>query len=268
MNLLNPPQLDKLSVKRSFNRSANNYDQYAILQHEILNRVIERLDYINHLPKNILDLGCGTGSAVKPLQKRYPKAKLISLDLSYNMLLKTKQHYGLFKKARLLNADIEQLPIKDDSFDMIFSNLALQWVNNLDNTFKEFKRIGRNQGLLMFTTFGPKTLWELDESSIQVDQKPRTHRFIDMHDIGDSLVNARCAEPVIDSEIITLNYSSFIDVLIDLKSIGAVNAHTQRNKGLLTQKKLALIEQKYKEIAFKNNQFQATYEVIYGHAWF
>lgn len=267
MNLLNPPRLDKKAIKKSFNRSATSYNQAAVLQHEVLSRLTERLDYINLEPSTILDIGCGTGKGIKKLSKHYSKAKVIGFDLAFNMLKHSKKEFGLFNKARLINADMEKLPIRDDSIDLIFSNLAIQWVNDIELTLKEFKRIGRSNGLLMFTTFGPNTLWELNESWHQLDKTPHVHRFIDMHDIGDILVGSGFAEPVMDSETITMQYPTFKDVLTDLKNIGANNADNQRSRGLMTPSKFKALEAEYKNIGFTDNQYQASFEIIYGHAW-
>lgn len=267
MNLLNLPRLDKKAIKKSFNRSALNYNDAAVLQYEILQRLSARLDYINLAPATILDIGCGTGKGIKRLNKYYSKAKIIGFDLAFNMLKQSKKEFGLFNKARLINADMENLPIKNECIDLIFSNLAIQWVNNLEHTLQEFKRIGRSNGLLMFTTFGPNTLWELGASWQQIDATPHVHRFIDMHDIGDLLVRSGFAEPVMDSETITMHYPTFKGVLLDLKNIGANNADKQRSKGLMTPSKFKQLEKQYKKIAFKEGQYQASFEVIYGHAW-
>lgn len=268
MNLLNPPRLDKKNVKKSFNRSAQQYDHSAILQREVLTRLEERLDYIKLQPSNILDIGCGTGQGIKKLHKRYKKSKIYALDLAFNMLIESKQNSGWLNKAKLVNADMENIPLKNKSFELIFSNLAIQWVNDLDQTLSEFKRLGIEGGLLMFTTFGPNTLWQLNHSWNKFDSKPHVHQFIDMHDIGDALVKAGFKEPVIDSENITMEYAKFRDVLSDLKNIGANNADKNRSKGLLTPNKLKQLEQFYREIGFKDSSFQADYEIIYGHAWF
>lgn len=267
LNLLNPPRLDKKTIKNSFNRSALGYNNAAVLQHEVLNRLSERLDYINLTPSTVLDIGCGTGKGIKRLSKHYSKAKIIGFDLAFNMLIQSKKEFGLFNKARLINADMEILPLKNESIDLIFSNLAIQWVNDLELTLLEFKRTGRPNGLLMFTTFGPNTLWELNDSWRQLDETPHVHRFIDMHDIGDLLVRCGFAEPVMDSETITMQYPTFKDVLIDLKNIGANNADKQRSKGLMTPSKFKLLESEYKKIGFKDNQYHASFEIIYGHAW-
>ena len=268
MNLLNPPRLDKEAVKNSFNRYAAQYDRCAILQAEVQSRLLERLDYIKLDPRTVIDLGCGPGQAIKPLIKRYKKSKVIAVDMAHAMLRQAQKKYGLFDKKILVNADMEQLPFADNSIDLIFSSLALQWSNDLGSTFKDFKRVGREGGLLMFTTFGVNTLHELRESWQLVDNTPRVHHFIDMHDVGDLLMAAGLAQPVMDMDNITLEYDHFSDLLKDLKAIGATNAEKNRSRGLLTARRLKKLQDAYETIAFKNGRYQATYEVVYGHAWF
>ncbi len=268
MNLLNPPRLDKAAVRKSFNRCASQYDDSAVLQQEVLSRLLARLDYIKLQPELILDLGCGTGQAIKPLHQRYRKSQVLALDMAEAMLAQSRKQYGLFDKKWLVNADMENLPLKDQCVDLIFSSLALQWSNDLAHSFGEFKRVGRRGGLLMFTTFGVNTLSELRQSFAAIDDTPRVHQFMDMHDIGDMMLAAGLSQPVMDMEQITLQYKSFRDLLSDLKSIGATNAEKGRARGLMTAGKLKRLQQAYEEIAFKEGCYQASYEIVYGHAWF
>lgn len=268
MNLLNPPRLDKAAVKKSFNRSARQYDRSAVLQAEVQSRLLERLDYIKLTPQVIVDLGCGTGQAFKPLSKRYKKASVLSLDMAQEMLAVTREKYGLFDRKWLVNADMEHLPLRDACVDLIFSSLALQWSNDLTSAFAELRRVGRSGGLLMFTTFGVNTLSELRQSWLQVDERPRVHQFLDMHDIGDMMMAAGLSQPVMDVDQMVLEYRDFRTLLKDLKAIGATNAEKTRSRGLMTQSKLDALQAAYEQIAFENGRFKATYEVVYGHAWF
>ncbi|MEE8365223.1 MAG: malonyl-ACP O-methyltransferase BioC [Gammaproteobacteria bacterium] len=267
MDLLNLPRLDKASVKKSFNRAAKSYNRAAILQEEVLTRLLQRLDYIRYSPTTIIDIGCGTGRAVEGLQKKYPKSDIVSLDLAFSMLQQTRKRYGLFRKKRLVNADMEHMPFADGSFDLLFSNLALQWINDFRGTLGEMARIGCSGGLLMFTTFGPATLTELRESWQAIDPGPHVHQFIDMHDIGDALMAAGFSQPVVDSEPMRLEYGSFLQVLEDLKNIGSSNADKSRSRGLMTPSKLNRLEQAYRQKGYQQEKFIASYEVIYGHAW-
>ncbi|MCP4188582.1 MAG: malonyl-ACP O-methyltransferase BioC [Gammaproteobacteria bacterium] len=267
MDLLNLPRLDKVSVKKAFNRAAKSYNRAAILQEEVLQRLLQRLQYIRHQPHSIIDIGCGTGKAIEGLRKQYPKGKITCMDLAFSMLRESRSQFGLLSKKRLVNGDMERLPFAGNSFDLLFSNLALQWANDLPATLEDMARIGRAQGLLMFATFGPATLSELRNSWHQVDQKPHVHQFVDMHDIGDALIAAGFSQPVVDAETIRLEYNEFRQVLDDLKNIGASNADKNRQRGLMTPAKLRLLEENYHEQGFENGKFVASYEVIYGHAW-
>jgi malonyl-CoA O-methyltransferase len=268
VNLLNPPRLDKIAVKKSFNRGAADYDKCAVLQAEVLKRLLERLEYIKLQPEWVVDLGCGTGQAIKPLTKKYRHAQVVALDMADAMLHRARKNYGLFDRKYLLNADMEVLPFKSQSVDMVFSSLALQWSNDLHATFKEFKRVGRSGGVILFTTLGANTLRELRESWKQIDPTPRVHQFMDMHDVGDAMLAAGLSQPVVDMEEITLEYDKFPDLMRDLKGIGATNADRNRSRGLMTPAKLKRLQQAYEQLAFDHDRYQATYEVVYGHAWF
>jgi malonyl-CoA O-methyltransferase len=267
LDLLNLPRLDKAAVKKSFNRAAKTYNHSGVLQEEVLSRLLGRLQYVRLEPASIIDIGCGTGRGVAGLQKVYSGAKVVGLDMAYSMLQETKKQFGFLSKKRMVNADMERLPIASDCFDLMFSCLAIQWANDLNVVFNEVARIGKPGGLFMFATFGPSTLVELRDSWFEVDQRPHVHQFIDMHDIGDALMKAGFSQPVVDAEVIKLEYTNFRQLLSDLKSIGASNADKNRSKGLMTPGRLKKLEAAYREKGFQGGRFIASYEVIYGHAW-
>lgn len=268
MNLLHPPRLDKSAVKKSFNRGAAAYDHRAVLQAEILSRLLERLDYIKLKPGLVVDVGCGTGQGIRPLLTKYQKATVIGLDMAHSMLTHARKKYRWRDRKWLLNADMELLPLADNSVDLLFSSLAMQWSNDLVGTFSEFSRVGRTGGVLMFATFGVNTLKELRESWSLVDGSPRVHQFLDMHDIGDMMLSSGLSQPVMDMETITLEYGHFDGLLKDLKAIGATNAERNRSRGLMTRSRLQQLREAYESVAYVNGRYQATYEVVYGHAWF
>ena len=267
MDLLNLPRLDKLSVKRSFDRAAKSYDQAAFLQNEVLSRLLQRLEYIRYQPAVVIDIGCGTGKGVAGLQKEYPGSKIVGLDLAFSMLQESKKQYSLLRKKRLVNADMERMPFADNSFDMLFSNLALPWVNDLGATFKEFARIGRSGSLLMFATFGPDTLKELRQSWSEIDHNPHVHQFLDMHDIGDALMVSGFSQPVVDTENIRLEYQQFRQLFEDLKNTGASNADNSRSRGLMTRTKFNQLEKYYRQLGYEQGKYIASFELVYGHAW-
>ena len=268
--------LDKARVRASFDRAAKSYDAAAVLQKLVREDMLSRLDLVSLKPESILDAGCGTGHASKALMQKYPKAQVVSLDLAMGMLHKTqlintsftqriKQGFGL-NKQHLLCADIEQLPLADASLDMVWSNLAIQWCNDLDAAFTDIHRVLRTDGLLIFSTLGPDTLKELRAASSMDREHVHVSRFIDMHDIGDALVRAGFSAPVLDVERITLTYNDVMAVMRDLKSIGAHNAADGRSRSLQGRGFLKQLTANYERYR-KDGKLPATFEVVYGHAW-
>lgn len=265
------PVLDKRAVRRSFERAAVTYDAAAVLQHEVCRRSLERLDFIRHQPRRILDVGSGTGNAWRGLASRYPRAGIVALDIAPGMLRQARStvHWlqRLMKRMpATVCGDVERLPLKNGSVEMVWSNLALQWVNGLQDAFAEIGRVLAPGGLFMFTTFGPDTLKELRAAQAGLDGYEHGSRFTDMHDIGDYLVKTGFADPVIDMEPFTLTYDDVMGVMRDLQAIGARNAATGRPQNLSGRQWLAAVERNY-ESSRRNGKLPATFEVIYGHAW-
>jgi malonyl-CoA O-methyltransferase len=223
--------LDRVEVRRAFDRAATSYDAHAVLQREVCDRLLERLDFVKLAPARVLDVGAGTGYGTQHLRARYSEADLIALDLAPAMLHAARERFpqpGWAQRAlarltphassltHFLCADLEYLPFKPSSVDLVWSSLALQWANDLEGTLRDFHRVLAPGGLLMFATFGPDTLKELRSAFAAVDAAPHVSRFADLHDIGEGAWRALQA---------------------------AYEMH--RSAGRLP----------------------ATYEVIYGHAW-
>jgi malonyl-CoA O-methyltransferase len=257
---------DPQRIRNAFDKAAESYDQAAVLQKVVCKRLLEKLEVVRLSPQWILDAGSGTGEAVKPLQKKYKKAEVVVLDLSEHMLEKAAGQGALFRKPHQVCANIESLPFADNSFDLLFSSLAMQWCNDLGATLVEFKRVLKPGALLQFATFGPDTLKELRTSWQQVDGAVHVNNFIDMHDIGDGLLQAGFAEPVMESEIITVNYQEVDTLMQDLRDIGANVTASGHRQGLLTRNMLKQLREAY-EVYRQQDVLPASYEVVYGHAW-
>jgi malonyl-CoA O-methyltransferase len=270
------PQLtDKQAARHSFERAAATYDRAAVLQNEVLKRMFERLEYIKYQPKLIADVGAGTGNALGYLHKRYPQSEVIALDFAFNMLGQASNKVPLHRrilpqlfkpKAHFVCADMENIPLRASSVDMIWSNLAFQWSGQLEQTLKEAQRILSVDGLLMFSTFGPDTLKELNQAFAGTDRYSHVNRFVDMHDIGDMLVHAGFADPVIDMECITMTYADLKDLMMDLKLIGAHNVTQGRQRGLTGKDIWQQMQINYEQLRVAG-KLPATFEIIYGHAW-
>lgn len=258
--------LDRQALRRAFDRAAASYDDYAVLQREVADRLIERLDYIKCDPRLILDLGAGTGYCSRALAKRYKKARVLGFDLAASMLQQARTRSGWFNREHYAAADAEQLPLADNSVDMVFSSLTFQWCD-MARTFAEIRRVLRPGGLLMFTSFGPTTLQELRQAWAQVDGNVRVHDFQDLRVVGDALVASQLALPVMDTETLTLTYATVADLLRDLKMIGATNASHDRQRGLLGRERYTRFERAYEAFRQDDGRYPASYEIVYGHAW-
>ena len=257
-------------MRQAFEQAANSYDAAAVIQREVSQRLLERLNYIKLQPARILDAGAGTGISLAGLTRRYATAGIYALDIARPMLLEARKKQGWWQRLRrpvkLITGDAESLPLADASVDLVFSNLALQWCLDLDQTFNEFRRVLKPGGLLMFTTFGPDTLQELRSCWSQVDGYTHVNNFIDMHDIGDALIRNTFAEPVMDMELLTMTYKDVPSLMRDLKNIGAHNVTQGRSRNLTGKGRLQRLITAYEQYR-KEGVLPVSYEVVYGHAW-
>jgi malonyl-CoA O-methyltransferase len=269
---MNEFEIDKKAVRRAFSKAATQYDAAAVMQREVCIRMLERLDYIKQKPATVLDVGSGTGWGTRQLGERYPDAQIVALDIAIGMLQASRGTASWWSKLFAGNArqyvcaDMEALPIRANSMDMVWSNLAVQWCNDLPATLIELHKVLKVDGLLMFSTFGPDTLKELRTAFQGVDGHNHLNRFADMHDIGDMLVAGGFADPVMDMEYITLTYDDVKGVMQDLRSIGAHNATAGRSSGMMGKQAWTKVLENYERMR-SNGKLPTTFEVIYGHAW-
>ena len=218
--------------------------------------MLERFDYIKIAPRRILDAGSGP---LRPgLGKRYPQAQLLLLDFSLAMLPRAS-FFARVVGSRVFSicGDLERLPVADESVDLVWSNMALHWLGDPLAAFKEFRRVLSANGLLMFSTLGPDSLKELRGAA----GAERVHGFIDMHDLGDMLLAAGLSAPVMDMELLTLEYPDADTLLADLRSSGQTSARADRPRGLAGKEFARRLRRGLGE------RPKATYEVVYGHAW-
>lgn len=259
------PLLDRAAIRRHADRASACYDRSAVLAANLREQMIRRLDWVAFTPESVLDLGCGTGHGAAALAARWPGARMIALDASPAMLREAARREGSARIERLL-ADAEAIPLPDASVDLVFSNLALPWCEDIDAVFGEVARILRPRGLFTFTTFGPDTLAELRAAWTGVDSFTHVHPFTGMHDLGDGLVRAGLAEPVLDVSRYTLTYPDVGALMRDLRETGAQNASTGRPRGLTGRARIAAMAGAYE--AFRaGGVLPATHEVVFGQAW-
>ena len=265
------PFPEKRAVRRSFERAARTYDRNNVLQCEVGLRLLSHLEPLRVDPQVTVDLGCGTGIFFEKLREHFPRSRLVGVDIAHPMLRKAAARTPAWTRLLgrrppgLVCADAERLPLAPGSAQFVFSNLALQWTRP-EAVFAEVARVLSVDGLFLFATFGPDTLKELRDAFATADGHAHVNTFVDMHDLGDALVNAGFADPVMEMEMITLEYSCVEAIARDLKAIGARNALPGRPRGLSGRGRWRQVIDAYERLR-RNGALPASYEVIYGHAW-
>jgi malonyl-CoA O-methyltransferase len=284
------PAYDSRRLRKIFDRRAATFNDVAFLPREIAQRMRERLDYIKVNPAQVLDAGCGAGDDLPALRERFPEAPVFGTDLSRAMLARAVQHdatdtsWRRFLPAslgkalgsrgpRFAQADFSALPFAAGAFEFIWSNLALHWHSRPDLVFPEWQRVLKVNGLLMFSTLGPDTLKELRGAyaEIEVAHGVNTHKhvidFVDMHDLGDMLVESGFEIPVMDQETLTITYKSPESLLADVRRWGAYPFRREASPGVASRRMqkalLAALEARRRA----DGTIPLTFEVIYGHAW-
>jgi len=260
------PRFDLRRVRDRFNRAADSYDRHAAVQHEIGRRLDERFGWLKLEPSRVLDLGTGTGQMVRAMRERYPKADVIGLDLAENMLRRLPRRRWWSRQRLAVAADMHALPFAGGSIDAVVSNFAVQWSDRPTELFAEVARVLASGAPFAFTTLGPDSLLEVRRAWAEVDPSPHVHHFLDMHDLGDALVGAMLADPVMDRETVTVTYPTVEALLGDLRGVGVGNAQAGRSRGMTGARAWRRFREALAEQAV-DGRIPLTYEIVYGLAW-
>ena len=261
-----PFLLDPRQVRRSFDAAADHFDANAAVHAEIRSRLLERLDVVRMDPDVVVDLGAGTGHTSRALKDRYKTAQVIALDIAPRMLAQAAKQQRLLRRFATVAMDAHRLALRAGSVDMVFSNLMLQWSHDPDAVLKEVRRVLKPNGLVTFTTLGPDTLRELRAAWATIDTYTHVHRFIDMHDLGDALLRAGFAEPVMDTERLTITYRNLDAMLHELTGSGSSNMAHGRRHGLTARGAMHRLRESYEPLR-RDGALPVSLEVVYGHAW-
>ncbi|KWR90103.1 amidophosphoribosyltransferase [Cupriavidus sp. IDO] len=270
---LPPTRLTRLA----FDRRSASFGKLDFLLGEIGQRMQERMEVIRLAPQRALDIGCGHGQGLAALRARFPDAQIAGLDVSGAMLSEAGQRdpqrrpgwigrmLGKRPLFDLVQGDLATLPFSAASFDLLWSNLALHWFPEPHRVFPEWHRVTRDEGLVLFSLFGPDTLKELRAAFAEVDNAPHTLRFVDMHDIGDMLVHSGWSTPVMDMETLTVTYESPETLLREVQAFGGLRTAGPgglRGRRWYQALLAALARQRNAE-----GVIPLTFEIVYGHAW-
>jgi malonyl-CoA O-methyltransferase len=263
-----PFSIDRRAVMRAFSRAAPDYEAAARLERRVRAELLDRLQFFPLKPAQVLDLGAATCESTRQLHERFPRAQVLAVDLTEAMLRAAPETRWPWQRAGFARvcADAAALPLRAQSVDLIFSNLMLQWCDRPQVVFEEFVRVLRPGGLLLFSTFGPDTLGELRAAWAAADDGSHVSAFADMHELGNGLMQAGLAEPVLDVEHHRLHYADARALMRELKLLGARNAAHDRARGLTGRRHLDRMLTAYEGVR-EEKGLPATFEVISGAAF-
>nr|WP_035789093.1 MULTISPECIES: methyltransferase domain-containing protein [unclassified Janthinobacterium] len=271
--------IDTVRVRELFSRPAR-VQPSDFLRREIAARMHERLTLVKIAPQRVLDAGCGPGLDLALLQKDFPAAQILGLDAAAAMVGAAKapatklaalnQFLSKMLPAKagidLLCGDFSQLPLGPATLDLVWSNLALHWHPLPDRVFAEWRRALRNDGLLMFSCFGPDTFKELRAAFAAAGLAAPALPFVDMHDFGDMLVEVGFSTPVLDMETITVTYPNAAALLADVRAWGGNPLETRR-RGLMGRAAWDRMLAALRALRRPDGTLGLSFEIIYGHAF-
>ena len=253
-------------IRRRFERAAHTFDNADFVHTATRNGLLQRIEPLLIDAHTVVDLGCATGAAARPLKKRFPKARLVGVDFAWDMVRTANTRKSWFTRSAFVQADARALPFANESVDVVFSNQLLPWIANPDEVFTEVARVLRKGGVFAFATLGPDSLLEISRAWREIDDGHHVSRFPDMHNLGDGLVNAGLRDPVLDVDRLTVSYESTDALLADLSAAGARNTLRDRTRTLTGKRKfqgmLAALE-----CATVDGKIAVELELVFAHCW-
>ncbi|MEX2367586.1 MAG: malonyl-ACP O-methyltransferase BioC [Pseudohongiellaceae bacterium] len=260
--MMNSPAsiIDKKAVALSFGRAAGSYDAHASLQRQSALDLAERVTQ-NPDSGRILDLGCGTGFARQVLAARYPQAEITGLDIALPMLQFSRHKYGNTAQS-LICGDAESLPLAADSFDLVFSNLAIQWCSHYQQLFGEIRRILKPGGSALLSTFGPATLQELRQAWSTVDDHVHVNEFHSSAELAAALASHSFRDVTIETQTCVRHYRDVAALARELKAIGAHNINYGKAAGLTGKNSLRRLQESFQVGAEPGRGVAVTRELL------
>jgi malonyl-CoA O-methyltransferase len=239
------------------------------LHAEVSRRMAERLPIIRHPPQRWLDWWGHVGGSAMAVRAAYPHAQRIAVepdDLSRaKSMARLPPWWSRRRWGPQADAVVMQNAVDPAGAEMVWANMMLHTCADLHAVFTAWHRALAPDGFLMFSTFGPASLRELRLLYEHKRWGPAFYPFADMHDLGDLLVHAGFAEPVMDQELITLTWSSPQAALSELRTLGG-NLHAGRHAGLRTPRWRAALLAELQRRADADGRIALSFEIVYGHA--
>ncbi|HJV96017.1 MAG TPA: methyltransferase domain-containing protein [Albitalea sp.] len=241
------------------------------LHAEVARRMAQRLELIRLRPERVIDWGSFLGASGALLDAAYPRAQRVAVEPHPALAERSRAENRApwWSARRWRSGAVEVLLERDElrgSAQLIWSNMMLHAVQDPPALMDRWQRALSADGFVMFSCLGPGTLIELRALYQRLGWPAPTLDFVDMHDLGDMLVQAGFADPVMDQETLTLSWASPQALLAELRSLGA-NASPDRLPGLRTPRWKARLERELQSLAGADGRLSLSFEVAYGHAF-
>ena len=253
-------------LKLHRDRAAEKFEQYNFLFNEVADRLIDKLNDVREDFKVGLDIGCHTGQLLYCLRGTEKIETLFQCDISEKFISHAKKDAFV--------GDEEFLPIKDNSLDVVLSNLSLHWVNDLPGTLIQIRRTLKKDKLFLASLFGGSTLFELRDALITAEievlggASPRVSPFVDMENAGGLLQRAGFSLPVVDTDLISVVYENPMKLMFDLRGMGEQQAINNCLKKFTNRNVFSRAAEIYKErYANGDGTVTATFEIFFLAAW-
>lgn len=241
---------------------------------EVGRRMAERLAWIKRRPLRAIDWWSAHGGSLDSLRAALPSEARIDA-IEPTSALRERSAAALYApwwsprrwRGASSEAWLEADAPCDGTAELLWSNMALHWASDPAVVFARWRAALAVDGFVMFSCFGPDTVRELRAVHRELGFGPASHSFIDMHDLGDALVGAGFADPVMDMETISLHWADMPSMLPELRGLGS-NAARMRHPGLRTPGwRDRWTDRAVEALSGADGRPRASFEIIYGHAF-
>lgn len=266
-----PPSAVPSAVEAHLRRAARA-DAAPWLHVEVARRMAQRLGVVRAQPAVIVDWWAALGGGGEALRARYPKARVEAVEPTAALAERSARAATApwWSPSRWRGTPAvwreDRLP-EDGHAQLLWSNMMLHWSAAPHELFARWQRLLAVEGFVMFSCFGPDTLKELQALYRRLGEPPAAHAFIDMHDLGDALLAAGFADPVMDMETLRLTWSDAAAALAELRTLGG-NASAHRATGLHTpRRQRRLLQEIEAGLRDADGRVGLSFEIVYGHAF-
>lgn len=253
-------------------RRAAHADAAPWLHAEVARRMADKLDFIKRTPQRVIDWWGSLGDGTPAWAQRYPQAERVMVEptpaLQQRSLALTRLPWWSARRWQVGSPTVlhDAQPVPSGAAQLLWSNMMLHWAEDAPALVARWFDSLAVDGFVMFSCFGPDTLKQLRSLYQQLGWAPPAHEFTDMHNIGDLMVEAGFADPVMDMEQLTLTYASPAALLGELRSLGG-NASALRFAGLRTPRWRTQLDDKLQSLAGPDGRISMSFEIVYGHAF-